>query len=50
MEAWIQRHEFTVEPVVGPTLESCLEVLRTFDWKGELELYEEIFSPAPRTG
>ncbi len=41
MEAWIQRHEFTVEPVVGPTLESCLEVLRTFDWKGELELYEE---------
>ena len=41
VEAWIQRHDFTVEAMAGPTLESCLEVLRSFDWKGELTRYEE---------
>lgn len=40
MDAWVQRHDFTVESIGDPTAEICLKVLQTYDWEGELALYE----------
>ena len=40
MEAWIQKHDLSSEPITDPTMDQCLAVLGSFDWEAELKLYE----------
>lgn len=40
MDAWIQKHDFSTEPIAEPTLDRCLELLQSIDWEGQLKLYE----------
>ena len=41
MEAWIQRHDFSLASIPEPTVEQCLDFLQSFDWESELTCYEE---------
>lgn len=41
MEAWIQKHDFSTDPIHEPTVEGCLELLHSFEWDAELAKYEE---------
>ena len=41
MEAWIQRHDFSLASIPEPTVEQCLDLLQSFDWESELTCYEE---------
>jgi len=41
MEAWIQRHDGSMESISAPTVACCLDVLQSFDWESELASYEE---------
>ena len=41
MEVWIQHYDGRLKAVSEPSLEHCLELLKSYDWESEVSSYEQ---------
>ena len=41
VEVWIQQYDCSLKAVSEPSVEKCLELLRSHDWESELSSYEQ---------